>query len=161
MGSDVREIPSTSTKNDKPQHSDSCMGPSLMVMVPGLFQTLDTLEKAVLPLLEVHPELTVLLVAPPGLPNTHWPANISLDGEVRHSTVLFSLPGCIWLFWYRWCWRHVIFFIVDLGVTEPGTSPQVGRNKCRCHSRMQRNVVALSCRVHRLGDQAGCAWLGS
>ena len=53
-----------------------------MVMVPGLFQTLDTLESAVLPLLQAHPRLTVLLVAPPGLPNTHWPANISLNGEV-------------------------------------------------------------------------------
>lgn len=54
-----------------------------MVAVPGLFQTLDTLEKAVFPLLEAHPKLTVLLVAPPGLPNTHWPVTVSLDGEVR------------------------------------------------------------------------------
>ena len=56
--------------------------PVLMVMVPGLFQTLDTLESAVLPLLQAHPQLTILLVAPPGLPNTHWPAKISLNGEV-------------------------------------------------------------------------------
>lgn len=64
-------------------------GPSLMVVVPGLFQTLDTIERAVLPLLEAHPKLTVLLVAPPGLPNTHWPVTVSIDGEVRFSMLGF------------------------------------------------------------------------
>lgn len=68
-------------------------------MVPGLFQTLDTLEKAMLPLFDAHPELTLLLVAPPGLPNTHWPANVSLDGKVWLSTVFFPSPGRVWLCW--------------------------------------------------------------
>lgn len=62
--------------------ADVCSAPLVMVMVPGLFQTLDTLETAILPLLEAHHKLTVVLVAPPGLPNTHWPVTATLDGEV-------------------------------------------------------------------------------
>lgn len=53
-----------------------------MVVIPGLFQTLDTVESAMLPLLSTHPGLTLLLVAPPGLPNTHWPMMTTLGGEV-------------------------------------------------------------------------------
>lgn len=79
--SDAVESPSTASETDSLKQAP----PSLMVVVPGLFQTLDTIERAVLPLLEAHPQLTVLLVAPPGLPNTHWPAAASLDGEVRCS----------------------------------------------------------------------------
>lgn len=73
--------PSAAAETDKPKQAR----PSVMVVVPGLFQTLDTIERAVLPLLEAHPKLTVLLVAPPGMPNTHWPVTVSLDGEVRCS----------------------------------------------------------------------------
>lgn len=75
---------SSAAGNDDTMDNDpgSGSGSTFMVVVPGLFQTLDTLEKAVLPLVNAHPGLTALLVAPPGLPNTHWPAAISLDGKV-------------------------------------------------------------------------------
>lgn len=119
MGSDISEIPSTAAKTNEPVHGDFCTGPNLMVMVPGLFQTLDTMEKAVLPLLEAHPDLTVLLVAPPGLPNTHWPATVSLDGEVLNPAVLFPghSRGCL-------CWCEVItgVFMVELGVAVSNVS---------------------------------------
>lgn len=70
-----------------------------MVVVPGLFQTLDTIERAVLPLLEAHPTLTVLLVAPPGMPNTHWPVTVSLNGEVGSRvgcSVFVRGPDVLW-----------------------------------------------------------------
>lgn len=82
--SDGVRTSSSAAGNDDTMDNDPLVGSgsTLMVVVPGLFQTLDTLGKAVLPLVNAHPGLTALLVAPPGLPNTHWPAAISLDGEV-------------------------------------------------------------------------------
>lgn len=65
------------------QTIDQAPDPVLMVVVPGLFQTLDTLEAALSPLLKAHRGLTLLLVAPPGLPNTHWPTKTILGDEVR------------------------------------------------------------------------------
>lgn len=78
VDSDAERTLFAAAETDKPTEARA----SLMVVVPGLFQTLDTMERAVLPLLEAHPKLTVLLVAPPGMPNTHWPVTISLNGEV-------------------------------------------------------------------------------
>ncbi|CAM9910671.1 unnamed protein product, partial [Ectocarpus sp. 12 AP-2014] len=82
--SDRVRTSSSAAGNDDTMDDDPLMGSgsTLMAVVPGLFQTLDTLEKAVLPLVNAHPGLTALLVAPPGLPNTHWPAAISLNGEL-------------------------------------------------------------------------------
>ncbi|CAM9926140.1 unnamed protein product, partial [Ectocarpus fasciculatus] len=85
VGESDRARPSSSTAgHDDTMDSDpwAGSGSTLMVVVPGLFQTLETLEQAVLPLVNAHPGLTALLVAPPGLPNTHWPAAISLGGEL-------------------------------------------------------------------------------
>lgn len=90
------------------------VGPSLMVVVPGLFQTLDTIERAVFPLLEAHPKLTVLLVAPPGMPNTHWPVTVSLNGEVRCSCGCFvfirASMRCGGALRARFCQREVIVY---------------------------------------------------
>lgn len=69
-----------------PSEGSAVSSPLVMVVVPGLFQTLDTLEIALMPLIEAchsSASVTVLLVAPPGLPNTHWPVTATLDGEVN------------------------------------------------------------------------------
>lgn len=72
--------------DESPSEGSAVSSPLVMVVVPGLFQTLDTLEAALMPLIETcHPSasVTVLLVAPPGLPNTHWPVTATLDGKVN------------------------------------------------------------------------------
>lgn len=66
---------------------------SLLVVVPGLFQTLDTIEDAILPLLDAHPSLTVLLMAPPGFPNTRWPAATNLGGKVEAPKLWLEMIG--------------------------------------------------------------------
>lgn len=74
-----------------PSQGPSVSSPLLMVVVPGLLQTLGTLETALMPLIEArHPSIsvTVLIVAPPGLPNTHWPATATLDGKVSRADFL-------------------------------------------------------------------------
>lgn len=74
------------------QTIDQTPHPALMVVVPGLFQTLDTLEAALSPLLKAHRGLTLLLVAPPGLPNTHWPTKTILGDKVRVSAPPEGVP---------------------------------------------------------------------
>lgn len=159
MCSDVSENSCAAAKDDESILNYSCSGSNLMVMVPGLFQTLDTLEKAVLPLLEAHPGLTVLLVAPPGLPNTHWPAAISLDGEVWHSKALFPLPGRGWLRLcgcaFSWCAASL-----STSASQSRASSHVSWDKCRFLIGIHRKVVSLNCRMCRVCDQGTCSRVG-
>lgn len=76
---------STPVKRDGSPINENSSPGAIIVAIPGLFQTLDTLEDTVVPLFGAHAHLTILLVAPPGLPNTHWPLAAKLDGEVRLS----------------------------------------------------------------------------
>lgn len=80
-GFPIRERPRGNTPGDDTLNDNS--DSTLLVVVPGLFQTLDTIENAILPLLDAHPSLTVLLMAPPGFPNTRWPAAAKLSGKVE------------------------------------------------------------------------------
>jgi hypothetical protein len=55
----------------------------MLVVVPDLFQTLDTLKEACLPLLSKHPLGRLLLVGLPGLPRTLWAKGTLLNNELH------------------------------------------------------------------------------
>ena len=58
-----------------------------LVAVPGLFMTLDSLERALRPLLKKYPLARVVLAGLPGLPNTFWPEGWTLSLEAQVSPV--------------------------------------------------------------------------
>ena len=57
---------------------------SLMIF-PDIMMTLDTLAEAVAPLLDHHPNGSILLVGLPGLPNTHYPKHARLSPDFQAS----------------------------------------------------------------------------
>ncbi|CAM9107284.1 unnamed protein product [Ectocarpus sp. 6 AP-2014] len=118
-GSDRVRTSSSAAGNDDTMDNDPLAGSgsTLMVMVPGLFQTLDTLEKEVLPLVNAHPGLTALLVAPPGLPNTHWPTAICLDGELTAMCVSTLLEHLLE--------GDELLLTIDKDKNDNGASPKV------------------------------------
>lgn len=89
--SPIRESPLGNTPGDDTLNDNS--DSTLLVVVPGLFQTLDTIENAILPLLDAHQTLSVLLMAPPGFPNTRWPAAANLGGKVEAPTSWLGMIG--------------------------------------------------------------------
>lgn len=98
--------PVTAAMDGVAQTMSHASGPMLMVVVPGLFHTLDTLERALLPLRKAHPGLTLLLVAPPGLQNTHWPRAAILGGEVRAFTSAILPLRCFGVVQIRIRWSR-------------------------------------------------------
>ena len=61
--------------------------PFQLVIVPDIFMTLDTLSEAFAPLLDQHPNSSILLVGLPGLPNTLWPKGLTLNNDTHAECV--------------------------------------------------------------------------
>lgn len=74
---------------------EETQSPFLLIAFPDATQTLDTLQAALEPMLNKHPDGAILLVGLPGMPNTMWNKNKRLTAPFQARAAARLLAGLL------------------------------------------------------------------